>query len=136
MDAALTHCSPTRSMEGRWSRSCAWMANKWRCLNRQVGRELEHYAARLTEEALVAAAGDDVIAFGLIVVRDGALKCVRRRIGHLFSTRGRLARSLSIASAGGLVIAATGGGRLRIAATAGSLRGLPDRQHVLLRSVN
>src|SRR6267142_2038336 len=28
MDAARTPCSPTRSMEGRWSRSCAWMANK------------------------------------------------------------------------------------------------------------
>src|SRR4051812_14401174 len=67
-----------------------------------------------------AAAGDDVIAFGLIVVRDRALKCVRRRIGDLFSTRRRLGRSLSSAAAGGL----------GIAATAGRLSGLPDRQHV------
>ena len=41
-----------------------------------------------------AAAGDDVIAFGLIVMRDGALKCVRRRIGTLFSTRDRRGRCL------------------------------------------
>src|SRR5207245_9655541 len=82
-----------------------------------------------------AASGDDVIAFGLIVVRDGALKCVRRRIGHLFSTRRRLGRSLSTASAGGLGIATTGCGSLRIAATARSLSGLPDRQHVLLRAM-
>src|SRR5436190_16945687 len=82
-----------------------------------------------------AGSGDDVIAFGLIVVRDGALKCVRRRIGHLFSTRGRWGRSLSIASAGGLGIATTGSGSRGIAATAG-LSGLAGRQHVLLRAMN
>src|SRR5262249_4434821 len=81
-----------------------------------------------------AAAGDDVIAFGLIVVRDGALKCVCRRIGHLLSARGRLSRSLSIASARGLG-AATTGAAPGIAAAAGSLS-LADRQHVLLRAMN
>src|SRR4030095_11494084 len=74
-----------------------------------------------------ATAGDDVIALGLKVVRDGALKCVRRRIGHLFSTRGRLGRSLGIAT--------TGGGSLCIASPAGSLS-LPDRHHALLRAMN
>src|SRR5712671_4634602 len=49
----------------------------------------------------VPPAGNDVIAFGLIVVRDGALKCVRRRIGHLFSTRGRWRRG-GIATTGGI----------------------------------
>src|SRR6185369_15722815 len=73
-----------------------------------------------------AAAGDNVIALGLIVVRDGPLKCVRRRIGHLFSTRGRWGR--------GLGIALSGGGRC-IASTAGGL-GLPDRHHALLRAMN
>src|SRR5262245_34952432 len=47
-----------------------------------------------------ATAGDDVIALGLKVVRDGALKCVRRRIGHLFSARGCRGRSLGIATTG------------------------------------
>src|SRR5262249_13662501 len=61
-----------------------------------------------------AAAGDDVIAFGLIVVRDGALKCVRWRIGHLFSARGRLGRSLGIATTGGSLGIATTGGSLSI----------------------
>src|SRR4029453_5413806 len=73
-----------------------------------------------------ATAGDDVIALGLKVVRDGALKGVRRRIGHLFSTRGRLGRSLGIA---------TTGGSLCIASPASSLS-LPDRHHALLRAMN
>src|SRR5262245_17125263 len=64
-----------------------------------------------------AAAGDDVIAFGLVVVRDGALKCVRRRTGHLFSTRGRWGRR-GIASRGSL--GTTAGGSRGIASTAGS----------------
>src|SRR5258708_38346227 len=34
-----------------------------------------------------AAAGDDQIAFGLVVVRDRPAKCVPRGIGHLLSTR-------------------------------------------------
>ena len=73
-----------------------------------------------------AAAGDDVIALGLIVVRDGALKCVRRRIGHLFSTRGRWGRSLGIATTGGS----------RCIASTGGQPGLPDRHHALLRAMN
>src|SRR5206468_9083406 len=44
-----------------------------------------------------AAAGDDVIAFGLIVVRNGARNGIRRRICHLLSTRD----GLGIAPPGG-----------------------------------
>src|SRR5262245_38671723 len=75
-----------------------------------------------------AGTGDNVIALGLIVVRDGALKCVRWRIGHLFSTRRRWGRSLGIA---------TTSGSLGIASTAGSLSsGLTDRHHFLLPAMN
>src|SRR5258708_19009049 len=48
-----------------------------------------------------AAAGDDVIAFGLIIMRDGARNCIRRRICHLLSTRDGLGRSAGIARPGG-----------------------------------
>src|SRR5262249_7097551 len=48
-----------------------------------------------------AAAGDDVIAFGLIVMRNGARNGVRRWSCHLLSTRDGLGRSLRIAPPGG-----------------------------------
>src|SRR5205809_786159 len=48
-----------------------------------------------------AAAGDDVIAFGLIVMCNGARNGIRRRSCHLFSTRYRLGRCLSVAPPGG-----------------------------------
>jgi hypothetical protein len=47
-----------------------------------------------------AAAGDDVIAFGLIVMRNGARNCIRRRICHSFSTRDGLGRCLGTARPG------------------------------------
>src|SRR5207302_10586139 len=48
----------------------------------------------------------------------------------------RLAGIMTLTSAAGMGMATTGGGSLRNTATAGRLSGLPDRQHVLLRSVN
>src|SRR3982074_962405 len=44
---------------------------------------------------------DDVIAFGLIIMRNGARNCIRRRICHSFSTRDGLGRCLGIARRGG-----------------------------------
>src|SRR5438093_11619125 len=48
-----------------------------------------------------AAAGDDVIAFGLIVMRNGARNRIRRRICDLLSTRDGLGRCLGIAPPAG-----------------------------------
>src|SRR5262249_59722661 len=80
-----------------------------------------------------AAAGDDEITLRLPVMGNGALKCVRRRTGHLFSARGGLRSGLSIASTTGSLGIATPGGTLGVTA---ARRSLPDRHHVLLGAMD